>query len=87
MESDHEKQTVIESLRRIEGLLKALVTEAISHRSAQVEKALVLSRAGLSHGEIADLLGTTTPVITQQLYLARKGRAPRKVKVTKKVGN
>lgn len=49
--------------------------------SPQRDKALQLSLAGFTNTEIADLLQTTTAVVAQALYEARRGvsvRAPKK---------
>jgi hypothetical protein len=69
-------------ISRTERLLAYLVLERMGDRS-QEYRALRLSRAGFSNPEIADLLETTTPSVTQMLYVARnragsKGPAPSK---------
>lgn len=46
--------------------------------ATQAEKALHLSLAGFSNVEIADLLQTSTQVISQHLYTARKQRRSKK---------
>jgi DNA-directed RNA polymerase specialized sigma24 family protein len=56
---------------RTERLLALLVMHNMAEAS-QTDRALVLSRAGFSNPEIADLLGTTTATVTQSLYSARR---------------
>jgi DNA-directed RNA polymerase specialized sigma24 family protein len=56
---------------RTERLL-ALILLAVHKPSSQQEKARLLSLAGFSNLEIADILETTTAVVAQNLYLARK---------------
>ena len=43
--------------------------------ATQAEKALQLSMAGFTNVEIADLLGTTAAVVSQNLYAIRKKKA------------
>lgn len=45
--------------------------------ASQKEKALALSKAGLTSAEIADALGTSAASVSQQLYEARKQANPR----------
>lgn len=46
----------------------------------QAEKAMILSKVGFSNAEIADILGTTSAVVAQQLYARRAGKKKRKTK-------
>ena len=61
---------------RMERLL-ALVLLHYLKGSPQREKALQLSLAGFSNTEIADLLQTTSAVVSQSLYEARRGSSRR----------
>ena len=56
---------------RTDRLLAILLLQSMK-TSTQAEKALHLSLAGFSNVEIADLLQTSTKVIAQHLYTARK---------------
>jgi predicted transcriptional regulator len=69
-------------ISRTERLLAYLVLERMSDRS-QEYRALRLSRAGFSNPEIADLLETTTPSVTQMLYMARNRGASKSGKQVK----
>ena len=64
---------------RVERLLALLVLQQLKG-STQREKVLALNRAGFSNVEIADLLETTAPAVSQYLYESRKVRRPRKVR-------
>ncbi len=64
-------------LGRVEMLLALLLIQQMNSATKQ-ERALKLSLAGFSNIEIADLLGTTGPVIAQLLYDARKAKAKKK---------
>jgi len=70
-------------ISRTERLLAYLVLERLSDRS-QEYRALRLSRAGFSNPEIADLLETTTPSVTQMLYMARNRGTKSKTSKTKR---
>jgi len=59
------------SMTRTEALLATIILQNMTAES-QAEKCVVLSRAGLSNGEIADLVGTSSAVVKQSLYAARK---------------
>ena len=69
---------------RVENLLVMLLLEQMSGASQQ-KKVLTLRRAGFKNQEIAPLLGTSTGVVKQQLYDARKGKGG-KAKGRKKAG-
>ena len=56
---------------RAEKLLALLLLQQLKS-SSQREKALHLSLAGFTNTEIADLLQTTTGVVAQSLYEARR---------------
>ena len=56
---------------RTEKLLALLLIHSMKATTA-AEKAFQLSLAGLSNVEIADLLDTSSQVIAQHLYTARK---------------
>jgi len=58
-------------IERTERLMALLLLQQMK-TSPQREKALQLSLAGFSNAEIADLLQTTTGVVAQQLYEARR---------------
>jgi DNA-directed RNA polymerase specialized sigma24 family protein len=62
---------------RTQRLLAMLLLHSMKGATQQ-EKAFHLSLAGLSAVEIADLLQTSTQVVHQHLYAARKGRGRRK---------
>jgi DNA-directed RNA polymerase specialized sigma24 family protein len=57
---------------RIERLLAMLLVTSMRGDS-QKDKALALSRAGFAPTEIAELLGTSSASVSQQLYEARQG--------------
>ncbi len=61
----------MEGLERLERLLAAILIHDMRD-APQGEKALQLSRAGMTNTEIAALLGTTAQVINQQLYAQRR---------------
>jgi hypothetical protein len=61
------------TLERVERLLALILIHDMKD-APQTEKAFSLSRAGFAHAEIAALLGTTAPVIAQQLYKLRSAR-------------
>jgi len=73
----------MQSSDRVERLLALLLLQQ-QKTAPQREKALLLSIAGFTNTEIADLLGTTAGVVAQSLYEARrkpKGRPkPRKAR-------
>ncbi len=58
---------------RIERLLALILLNQMKGAS-QREKALQLSLAGFSNIEIANMLETTTAVVSQVLYEVRKGK-------------
>ena len=60
-----------QAISRSERLLALLVLHNMGDAS-QVEKTVMLSRAQFTNGEIADLLGTSTAVVSQNLYSSRK---------------
>ncbi len=62
---------------RTERLLAILLLQTMKGAS-QKEKAVLLSLAGFSNVEIADLLQTTSQVVAQHLYKSRKQLRPRK---------
>ncbi len=64
-----------EPIDRVERLLALLLVQQMKG-STQLEKATLLSVAGFSNTEIADLLQTTAKVITQRLHEARRGKKP-----------
>ncbi len=75
-----------ESLERIEKTLALILIHNVKE-APQVEKALALSKAGFSNGQIAELLDTSAASVAQQLYAVRKakgGRARRKRSQAKK---
>jgi DNA-binding NarL/FixJ family response regulator len=62
---------------RTERILAILLLESMKG-SSQREKAVRLSLAGFTNFEIADLLQTSTAVVAQHLYEARKSTKRRK---------
>jgi predicted transcriptional regulator len=62
---------------RLERLVAVLILQAMRDRTI-AEKSAALATAGLSHAEIADLVGTTSAVVSQSLYEARKKKRPSK---------
>jgi transcriptional regulator len=66
-----------DSLKRIEKLLTQILIHKMQD-APQSDKALVLNNAGFSNVEIAASLGTTTAVISQQLYASRKTKIKKK---------
>ena len=73
---------------RTERLLALLVLQNMAE-APQTDKSLTLSQAGFTNPQIADLLGTSTQTVSQNLYsvrkaTARKGRAKATKAVTKK---
>jgi predicted transcriptional regulator len=71
----------MEGFERIERLLAVMLVRDMKEEP-QGEKALQLSRAGLTNTEIASLLGTTAAVVSQQLYeqrgTNRRGKSSKK---------
>jgi len=61
------------AVTRSERLLALLVLHNMADAS-QIEKCVQLNRAGFGNAEIAELLVTTTPTVTQNLYEARKSK-------------
>jgi DNA-directed RNA polymerase specialized sigma24 family protein len=64
---------------RTEALLALILLQHMKS-SSQQEIIVQLSVAGFSNLEIADMLQTTTGVVAQSLYSARKGKSPKKQK-------
>lgn len=62
---------------RVERLLALLL---IQQAKTQREKIVQLNVAGFTNTEIADLLQTTSGVVNQVLYAARKGKKKNKKK-------
>ena len=62
---------------RTERLL-ALILLAQHKSSSQQDRTRLLSLAGFSNLEIADILETTAAVVSQNLYIARKKPASKK---------
>ena len=60
-----------ETDNRAERVLALLLVQGMKG-ATQAEKAVQLNVAGFTAVEIADLLGTSTPVIHQHLYAMRK---------------
>jgi len=69
---------------RLERILALVLLHGMKGASQQ-DKIVQLSLAGFSNYEIADLLQTTTGVVAQSLYTARRGaQRTRKVSMSKK---
>lgn len=66
-------------MTRTEALLALLVLHNMSEAS-QIDKTVHFSRAGFTNPEIAKLLGTTTAVVSQCLYTARKAKTKKYAK-------
>lgn len=64
---------------RTERLLALLVLQNMADAS-QVDKSVLLKGIGFGNPEIAQLLGTTTPTVTQNLYEARKSKGKKRAK-------
>jgi DNA-directed RNA polymerase specialized sigma24 family protein len=62
---------------RVERVLALLLIQQVK---TQREKIVLLSVAGFTNTEIADLLQTTSGVVNQGLYAARKGKKKNKKK-------
>jgi len=62
-------------IERTERLLALILLQQMGDASQQ-KKAIQLNMAGFSNTEIADLLDTTTAVVAQSLYTARRGASP-----------
>jgi len=67
----------MESTDRIERLLALLL---VQQARTQRDKIVQLNVAGFTNTEVADLLQTTTGVVNQVLYEARKGKKKKKKK-------
>ncbi len=67
------KETSTAGLDRVERLLALLLIQNMKSANTTA-KARELSIAGFTNVEIADILGTTSAVIAQTLYAARKGK-------------
>jgi transcriptional regulator len=70
------------ALKRIESLVAMILVRQMVEDTQQ-ERILALSRAGLTNPEIARLVGTTSAVVSQQLYSAKSG-APKKRKTIRR---
>jgi DNA-directed RNA polymerase specialized sigma24 family protein len=64
------------TVERTEKLLALLLLQQLKP-SSQREKAIQLSLAGFTNTEIADLLQTTSAVVAQSLYEARRKPKPK----------
>lgn len=64
-------------LARVESLLTMLLLEQLGAAS-QARKIDVLLRAGFKNAEVATLLGTTSAVVSQTAYAAKKDKPIRK---------
>ena len=73
----------MEVSHRAERLL-ALVLLQQMKASPQRDKILQLSLAGFTNTEIADLLQTTSAVVSQSLYAARRGPSRRATRKNRK---
>jgi hypothetical protein len=71
-------------MTRTEALLATIVIQNMGTAS-QAEKCVALNRIGLNNSDIADILGTTTAVVSQSLYTARKSKGSSKPTVKKAV--
>lgn len=67
----------METGSRTDRLLAVILLQSMKGAS-QRDKILQLNLAGLSNVEIADVLETTTAVVSQSLYEARKGGRKKK---------
>jgi len=65
----------MENLERVERLLALLL---IQNTKSKQDKAIQLSVAGFSNVEIADILQTSSAVVGQMLYSARKSKGKKK---------
>jgi DNA-directed RNA polymerase specialized sigma24 family protein len=72
-------KSVVEAVYRTEKLLALLLLQ-LTKAAPQREKVVQLSLAGFTNTEIADLLQTTTAVVAQQLYEAKKNKGKKKPK-------
>ncbi len=70
---------MIEREDRIEGLLALILLNQIKDQSDQ-KKAEALNLAGFTAIEIADFLNTSTSVVRQHIYVAKKSRSKPKTK-------
>jgi DNA-directed RNA polymerase specialized sigma24 family protein len=61
------------TVTRTEGLLAILVMQSLKDAS-QIDKIVMLSRAGFSNVEIADLLGTNAGTVASSLYTAKQAK-------------
>jgi hypothetical protein len=57
--------------------LLAMILVQQMGEGSQTEKAIALSSAGITNQHIAELLGTSVGSVTQQLYVARRGKGPK----------
>ncbi len=64
---------------RTETLLALILLQQMKSASQQ-KKIVQLNIAGFSNLEIANILETTTAVVAQSLYAARKGKKPKTTK-------
>jgi len=78
--SGSSNDTVVRQLERIANLLGLLVT----HGKPQVEQIAVLSGAGYSSAEIAQLVGTTRNTVSVALSQMKAARKQKKTKTVKK---
>ena len=67
------KEGTMARMERVERLLALLLIQNMKTANL-ASKARELSIAGFTNVEIADILGTTSAVIGQSLYAARKGK-------------
>ena len=69
----------MENVDRTERLLALILLSQIKSAS-QRDKILQLNLAGFTNLEIADIVQTTTAVVSQELYTSRKGKGKTKKK-------
>lgn len=81
LKAKSEKEAVVPSektsLDRIAKLLAVIATKG----ETQGEQILALNRIGFSNSELADLVGTTSAVVSQALYASRIKPKKKKSKV------
>lgn len=69
----------MEGIERVEKLLALQLMHDMQDAS-QAEKVMILSKVGFGNAEIAGILGTTSAVVSQQLFRQRAGRKKKKTK-------
>jgi len=64
--------------------LLALLLVHDMHDASQKDKIVMLGRAGIPNGDIAELLGTTAAVVSQSIYAGKQSKRTSKNRARRK---